>query len=322
MASDTKRTVVVAMGANLVIAIAKGVAGAISGAASMLAEAAHSVADTTNQVFLLTSLSLGAREPDQKHPFGYGRERFFWAFLAAIFIFVAGAVFSLTEGVRHLLSTHEALGSAIASFVVLGVSLVAESTSWVVAYRETRATAREKGVSVKQLIRETSDPTTKTVLFEDSAAVIGIVFAFAGLTLREVTGSIVWDGAASIAIGLLLVFVAYRLGRDTRDLLLGRGATVEDRDKITAVLRSHPEVDDVYEVLSTHLGPESLLVAVRWDLAKGLSSDDIEALSATVDQEIRKAVPVVTQVFLDATDRREHRAAEARRRDGDSNPGA
>ncbi len=310
MASDTKRTVLVAMGANLAIAIAKGVAGLISGAASMLAEAAHSVADTTNQVFLLTSLSLGAREPDQKHPFGYGRERFFWAFLAAIFIFVAGAVFSLFEGVQHLLRQHEELGGATLAFVVLAVSLVAECISWVVAYRETAATAREKGVSVKQLIRETSDPTTKTVLFEDSAAVIGILLAFIGLTLHEMTGSIVWDGAASIAIGVLLVAVAYRLGRDTRDLLLGRGATVEDRDKIMTVLRSHPEVDEVYEILSTHLGPESLLVAVRWDLAPALSSDDVEALSAKVDQEIRTAVAAVSQVFLDATDRREHRAAE------------
>ena len=307
MASETRRTVLVAMVANLVIAIAKGVAGLVSGAAAMLAEAAHSVADTTNQVFLLTSLSLGSREPDDAHPFGYGRERFFWAFLAAVFIFVAGAIFSLAEGVFHLLRSHEAAGGAVAAFLVLGVSLVAESTSWLVAYRQTAAEARGKGVSIRRLIRETSDPTTKTVLFEDSAAVVGIVLAFGGVGLRELTGSAVWDGGASIAIGIVLVAVAYRLGRDTRDLLLGRGATPEDRRKILEVLERRPEVDHVLEVLTTHLGPDALLVGVRMDLATGLSSDQVEDLSARIDREIRLAVPSVTQVFLDATDRRAER---------------
>jgi cation diffusion facilitator family transporter len=316
VASESRKTVLVAGAANLVIALAKFAAGAISGSAALLAEGAHSVADTGNQIFLLVSLSLGSRPPDEEHPFGYGKERFFWAFVAALGIFVLGAGFSFAQGIGGLISGHrESSTGYLAAYVVLVVSAAAEGTSWIRAYRQTREEARGQGMGVREFVRESKDPTVKTVLMEDSGALIGIAIAFLGIGLSQVTGVHAFDPIASILIGCLLTYIAIRLGRNTKGLLLGEAARPEDREKIRKAIESHPKVERVIELLTMVLGPESLLVAARVDLGHGMNADEVERLADEIDRRVREVVPSITYFFMDPTPPRGP-AREAPRSDG------
>jgi cation diffusion facilitator family transporter len=298
-----RRTVLIALGANAAIAVAKFVGGIAAGSSAMLSEAAHSVADTTNQVFLLMSLGFAERDPDPEHPFGYGKERFFWAFMAAVVIFVSGAGFSAYEGLSRILESGSEKGAYGIAYAVLGFAFVAEGTSWVRAYRQTRGEARQAKQSPGAFVKRSRDPTTKTVLFEDTAAVIGVVLAIAGVALHQITGDKVWDGAASLAIAVLLVVVAVGLGHNTYELLIGAAALPEERRRIEEVLERRPEVDRVLELMTMALAPNRLLVAVRYDAAADMGSDDLERASNEIDDELRRRVPTVWQVFLDPTPR-------------------
>jgi cation diffusion facilitator family transporter len=302
-----RRTVLIALVANGVIAVAKGVGGMVTGSSAMLAETAHSIADTVDQVLMLVSIRLGDREPDEEHPFGYGKDRFFWTFLVAVIIFLAGAIFSIGDGVLRL-TGHEILGSGGGrvwiAFVVLGIAFVSEGTSFVRAFRQTRKGARESGLGLVEFVRISKEPTTKMVFSEDAVAVAGIVVAFAGLALQELTGSEKWDAAAAVLIGLLLIYVAYALGRDIRGLLLGEAARPDQREALHRTLQEPEEVEDVVELLTMYTGPRSLLVAARIDLADGVESRRVEQLASELDGRLREAVPDVDQVFLDPTPRR------------------
>jgi cation diffusion facilitator family transporter len=300
-----RRTVLVALAANASIAVAKLFAGLVSGSSAMLAETAHSVADTMNQVFLLYSLSIGEREPDAAHPFGYGKERFFWSFLAAVGIFVAGAGFSLFEGLSRIFGPETESGPYGIAYAVLAFAALAEGASLVRAWRHTRAEAGAQRQSHAHYVRASRDPTTKTVLFEDSAAVVGVVVAFAGVALHQATGNQVYDGVASVIIAVVLATVAVALGRDTRALLIGEAASPEERQAVTSIIEAHPAVDALLELLTMALAPDRLLVAARIDLADGLSADEIERASSDLDRELRERIPSVWQVFLDATPRSE-----------------
>ncbi len=301
MASESKRTVVVALAANLAIAVAKLTAGLISGSSSMLAEAAHSVADTLNQVFLLTSLRVSQRVADPEHPFGYGKAQYFWSLLAAASIFIAGAVFSMYEGIHSLLSSGGESTGVLVAFVVLGVSFLAEGTSWLRAVQQLRAEAHEEGRTFRQHLRASKDPSVTTVLAEDSAALVGLLLAGAGIGLHHLTGNAAWDGVAAILIGLLLALVAFVLGRDVGALIIGESAepalVVDVHDR----LAGRAEVSQVVELLTMHLGPEEVLVAARLDLDDRLTGAQIEAFSNDADTDLRTAHPEITQVFLDAT---------------------
>lgn len=301
MAAESRKTVLAALFANGLIAVAKFVGGLITGSTAMLAEAAHSVADTTNQGLLLLSISLGSKKPDEQHPFGYGKERFFWAFVAAVFIFVAGAVFSIGEGVRALFAHHEGGGGYLVSYIVLGVALVAECLAWARAFSQVRKEAVRRGRGLREFLRITRDPTAKTALFEDTAAVLGILVAFAGLGLAQATGDQRWDAGASVLIGVILAVIAFMLAKDTKALLLGEAAWPEERDKLRAAILEGDEVDGVVELLTMALGPGSLLVTARIDLRKGLSAGEIERVAGEIDRRCREAVPAVREVFLDPT---------------------
>jgi cation diffusion facilitator family transporter len=297
-----RATVLVAMAANVAIAVVKGIAGVLTGSAALLAEAAHSVADTTNQGFLLTSLALGEKPADEEHPFGHGKERFFWAFLAAILIFVAGAVFSIGQGVLELVRpSHE--GSFGIAYATLAFAFVAEGISLVRAVVQTRGESKRRRLSFFSHVRRTTEPTSKTVLYEDSVAVAGVVVAAAGIALHQLTGSVVWDAAAAIVIGLMLVYVAFSLGRSFRALLIGAGAPADERERLRAVLAGHPEVDGVLDLRTMYVGPNALLVAARLDLEEGLDSERVEQLATELDRELREAVGDVRDVFIDPTSR-------------------
>jgi cation diffusion facilitator family transporter len=302
MASESRKTVLIALGANAGIGVVKLAAGLLGGSSAMLAEAAHSAADTTNQVFLLASLSTSERKPDEQHPFGYGKERFLWSFMAAIFIFVSGALFSFYEGVSELLEGSEGGGWGY-TYIALAAALALEGTSLIRALRQTRRDSG--GVAVPRYVRTSRDPTTKTVVFEDSAAVTGVVIAAVGVGLHQLTGQSAFDGIAAILIGCLLATVAYGLWRDTRGLLIGEAALPEEREKLRAVLDGHAGIDDVLELLTMALGPQTLLVAARLDLADDQSPSDVERISREIDEEMRRAVPAVRYVFLDPTSRDE-----------------
>jgi cation diffusion facilitator family transporter len=294
--------VLTAGAANVIVAILKLVAGLLAGSSAMLAESAHSIADTLNQGLLLASLRLGERPGDREHPFGYGQDRYFWSLLSAFGIFIAGAGFSVFEGILTL-RRPAGEGSPLLAYIVLAVSFGAEGTSFFRAYRQTRDQARGHRMGVLQHVRESPDTTVKTTLFEDSAAMVGLLLAFGGLILRQVTGSGVWDGAASIAIGGLLVLVAVRLGRDSRDLLIGRAASDEQLRTIRAEIEGTPGVDGLVELLTMHLGPDRLIVGARVDLSDDISADQAEQIADQIDTQLAAKLPVMPHVFVDPTSR-------------------
>jgi cation diffusion facilitator family transporter len=311
----TRKTVLIAIASNATIFVTKAVGGAVSGSAALLAEAAHSLADTTNQCFLLFSLRLAQRSRDETHPFGHGQERFLWAFMAAIFMFIGGAVFAVGWGIKELLSAGGEGGFGVA-WIVLAISAIAEVISWVRAMKQARAEAAESGLPFLQFIRQSRDPTSKAVVFEDSAAVIGLVIAAIGIGLHQLTGHAAWDAAAAIGVGLLLMVTAVALARDIRGLLTGEAARPDERERIEKVLNDADEINEVLELLTMVLGPRALLVAARLDFRDGLSVQQLEHVSNRLADELHEAVPDVRQVFLDPTapgpvDRRQRRERDA-----------
>ena len=298
---ENRKTVLIALAANVTIALVKGFAGLVGGSSALLAEAAHSVADTGNQSLILVSLSRAERPPDEAHPFGYGKERFFWVLLAAIVIFLSGGVFSILEGLYRIFRGHGESGGWLWSYGALAFAGIAEGTSLVRAVRQTRRGAREAGLGFVEFVRVSKEPSVKTVVSEDSAAVTGVVIAFLGVALHELTGNAVYDGAAAVAIGVLLCFVGYALGRDTKGLLLGEPARPEERRRLRETILAHDEVEDVLELLTMYVGPAALLVAVKLDFRDDVPAGEVERLSSLLEDELHDAVPDVTEVFLDAT---------------------
>lgn len=298
--NESVGTVVVAGLANLAIAAAKLVAGLLSGSAAMLSEAAHSLADTVTEVFLFVALRRGGKPADEEHPFGYGKESFVWAFIAALFTFVGGAGFSIYHGVTTIISG-EHTGDYLVAYVVLAVSFVAEGISFLKARRQVAGASRRWGTSPVRYLRLTSDTTVKAVYFEDSAALIGLLLAGAGLGLAQVTGSEIWDGLASILIGLLLLVVATVLARANVSLLVGRAVPRRVHNQIAADLQSIPVVDAVPTLLTMQLGPGNILVAAKVDFDDTVTGAQIEQASDDAERRLRERYPAIRYVFLDPT---------------------
>ncbi|WP_021596206.1 cation diffusion facilitator family transporter [Actinomadura welshii] len=301
--SETTKTVLVAGAANLILAITKLIAGLLAGSSAMLAESAHSVADTLNQGFLLASLRRSERPPDRHHPFGYGNERYVWSLLAAFGIFVAGAGFSIFEGILTM-TGHGGTGTAVwLAYAVLALAAVLEGTSWVRAYYQARKETRANGRDLVEHVRKSPDVTFKTALLEDTAAMIGLALAATGLVLRQITGSDFWDGLASVLIGLLLVVLAFSIGRESVRLLIGQAADPAAQREIRAEILGAPGVTGVDELLTMHFGPEQLLVAAKVHFSDDISADQAEDVAGEIDRRLRERVPVVRHVFLDPTQR-------------------
>jgi cation diffusion facilitator family transporter len=303
----TRKTVITAGAANLLVGLVKLAAGILSGSSAMLAEAAHSAADTLDQAFLLTSLRRADRPADRAHPFGHGQERYFWSLLAAFGIFIAGAGFSVFEGLLSLSSKHSE--SPLIAYAALGVAFVAEGTSFVRAFWQVRGEARRGHEEVLHHVQSSPDITVKVALFEDSAAMVGLVLAGLGVGLRQLTGSPVWDGGASIAIGALLVVVAVKLGMDSKDLLIGRAASPEIERLIREEIESRPGVDALLELLTMHVGPDGLIVAARVALDDELGADEAEDLADEVDRRLSESLPLQPYVFIDPTQTRQAESA-------------
>ena len=297
--SSTHRTVLIAGAANLFVGVIKLAAGILVGSSAMLAEAAHSAADTLNQAFLLASLHRGERPADSRHPFGYGQERYFWSLLAAFGIFIAGAGFSVFEGLLALGREHSE--NPLIAYLVLAAAGVAEGTSLVRVLTQYRREARRSHTEMLDQMRSSPDLTVKAALFEDSAAMVGLLLAALGLVLRQVTGSPVWDGAASIAIGGLLVVVAVRLGMDSRDYLIGRAANPGELSTIRAEIEKAVGVDELLDLLTMYLGPDHLIVAARVAFSDEISADRAEDVADQIDKRLADRLRVTPHVFIDPT---------------------
>jgi cation diffusion facilitator family transporter len=297
---ESTGTVVLAGAVNLAIAVAKLVGGLISHSSAMLSEAAHSLADTVTEVLLFIALKRGSRPADARHPFGYGRETYFWAFLAALCTFGIGAGFSIYQGVETIRNGEEQ-GSPTISYIVLAVSFVLEGSSLVKAVRQVRGSARERRITSRQYLRHTTDTTVKAVTFEDSAALAGLVLAALGLFLEQLTGDPVWDGVSAVLIGVLLVLVAGSLARANISLLIGQsvpGATQQElRDELLAM----DLVDDVPFLITSVIGPGQLLVAAKVDFADTSTVADLERAADEAERRLVARHPGVRYVFLDPT---------------------
>jgi cation diffusion facilitator family transporter len=300
---ESTLTVMLAGGMNLAIAVLKLIAGVITGSGAMLSEAAHSVADTITEVLLLTALKRSERPADRLHPFGYGKERYFWSLLAAVSIFASGAVFALYEGFTTVFGHSEEQTDPLVGYVVLAVAFCLEGVSWLQAVRQVRRDSRAEGRSFFTYLKMIDDPAPKTVLFEDSAALVGLLLAFAGIGLHHLTGSSVWDGLASILIGVLLACVAYLLGRTNRGLLIGRQADPRLVRGIRDHLAAAPEIEALVDLQTMLMGTDHVLVCARVDFDDALGAADVERACVRIAGELDERFNDVREVFIEPVPR-------------------
>ena len=294
---ESLTSVLVALAANTAIAIAKGAAAALTGSPALLAETLHTVADAGNEVFLYVAIRRSRRPADASHPFGYGQERYFWALLAAIGIFIVGGAVSIWDGIRALLNPPE-LEAFWVGVAVLVVALVLDGISRVVALRQLRVQAARREVSLRELLRESPDPTVVTVYFEDTVDVLGAALALVALVLHHVTGSAVPDALASIVIGGLLCYLATRLTRRNRELLTNQSVPERYVQRMRDRLESQPEIDAVMRLEAVYLGPGEVLVAADVQMADGLAGADVSEALARLRADVARDVPAIARLYL------------------------
>ncbi|NUT09386.1 MAG: cation transporter [Nonomuraea sp.] len=295
-ASGGTKAIIAALSANLAIAVAKFVAAFFTGSSSMLAEGIHSVADSGNQLLLLLGGKRAQRVSDKTHPFGYGRERYFYAFVVAVVLFTIGAVFSLYEG-WHKLSEPSAVESPIWAFAVLIFAIIAESFSFRTAIKESNPLRGKQ--SWVAFIRRSKSPELPVILLEDLGALLGLIFALFGVTMAVVTGNGVWDGIGTLMIGVLLAIIAIVLAIETKSLLLGEGASPEDEERIRTALEDSPEVARVIHMRTLHLGPEELLVAAKIAVEHDETASEVARGIDEAERRIREAVPIARVIYLE-----------------------
>lgn len=294
------RVVVAALAVNLAIAVCKFIAAGLSRSSAMLAEACHSTADSANQIFLLLGMRKSARPPDRDHPFGYGPETYFWAFMVALCIFAIGGGFSVREGVEKILHRHDPsseLHDPRWAYAVLAVSIVLESYSLSVAMREFRHIRAGRGV--RRTLEETRDPTVLTVLFEDLAALFGLVVAFGGIVLARATGDVAWDGAASIVVGLALGAVAFVLARDSKSLLIGQSVNEADERKIRGIVCANRDVVDLVHLRTMHLGPKEAIAAIKVRFLGNLDTRTLELRINEIEAALRAELPHLRRIYIE-----------------------
>ncbi len=295
-ADGGSKAIAAALTANLGIAVAKFVAFAFTGSASMMAEGVHSIADSGNQGLLILGRRRAKREPTREHPFGYGRERFFYAFVVAVILFTVGALFSLYEG-WHKVSDPHPVDSPVWAFAVLGLGILLEGYSFRTAVKESNQTrGRQNWVSYIQNARA---PELPVVILEDFAALIGLAVALVCVGLAVITGNGVWDGVGSIAIGVLLAFIAIVLAVETKSMLIGESAVRETEDQIMAALESVDQVDRVIHLRTLHVGPEELLVAAKIAVTHDDTAAEVARAINAAEKRIREVVPMARDIYLE-----------------------
>lgn len=297
MASGSKKVIIAALLGNLAIAVTKFIAAAFTGSSAMLSEGVHSTVDTGNQILLLHGMKQAALPPDDRFPFGRGKEIYFYSFVVAILIFGLGSGVSIYEGIIHLQHPEPAINPLL-NYIVLGASMLFEGMAWTLALKEFRRSKGERGWF--RAVARSKNPSLFVVLFEDSAAMLGLLAAFAGVLLTQLTGDPRFDGAASIVIGCILAATAVWLAYETHGLLLGEGAHPEVVEAIRAMALAKPEIDSINELATLHMGPDYIVVTLSVDFADRENSSSVESIVAALDREIKLAFPRVKRVFVEA----------------------
>jgi len=297
MASGSKKVIYAALAGNSLIAVSKFVAASITGSSAMLSEAIHSLVDTGNQVLLLFGMKKAEKPADEDFPFGYGKEIYFWSFIVAILIFALGGGISVYEGIHHLLHPQPAV-SPLINYIVLGLAIVFEGVAWLFALREFNRRKGENGYI--EAINQTKDPSVIVVLFEDSAAMLGLLVALIGITLTHVTGIVYFDGTASILIGFILIGTAIWLARETKSLLIGESADPQIVQGIHEIVKDESIVEHVNEILTMHMGPDFILATLSVDFVDSATADAVEEQIAKFDLLIKSRFPKIKRVFIEA----------------------
>jgi cation diffusion facilitator family transporter len=292
---ESRLTLFAALAANLGIAVAKFVAAAISGSSAMLTEGFHSVVDSLNQILLLYGQKRSQRPPDESHPLGYARELYFWSFVVAILIFATGAGLSVYEGIHHI-RFPEAIRSPLINYVVLGVSFLFEGISWMIAVGQFSDAKGDYGWW--EAIRRSKDPPGFVVLFEDSAAMFGLMVAGVGITLSIITGDPRWDGVASIVIGIALAGVALALARESKGLLIGEPADPALESAVRAAIDRRPEVTGVNDITTIHIGPRNIFVGLSVDFEDRIPVGRVEKMIAEAEGELRARWPSIRAIYI------------------------
>ena len=295
MSESNKMVVYAALAGNLIIALVKFMAAYLTNSSAMLSEAIHSVVDTLNEILLLYGLKKSQQPPNHRHPFGYGRELYFWAFIVALMVFALGAVVSIYQGIQHI-RYPEQIVSPFINYIVLGIALIVEGTSWWIALKSFRKTKGNLGYF--EAFRRSKDPTTFTVLFEDSAALLGLIIALLGVYLSHRLNMPVLDGIASILIGVILAVAAFLLGRETKGLLLGENADALLRDNVLRIAQTDQAVLCANGLLTEQLGAHQVLAALSLEFKDNLTSDQIEACVNRIEAQIKQVHPEVVALFV------------------------
>ncbi len=307
-ASASKKVIYAALLGNMLIAATKFVAAWLTGSAAMLSEGIHSVVDTGNQALLLYGLWRSRKPPDEQFPFGYGKEVYFWSFVVAIMIFAVGAGISIYEGVNRLISPHP-VEKVMVNYIVLGFSILFEGGSWFIAVKEFSKIKGRRGFI--EAVHRDKNPSVFVVVFEDSAAILGLLVALTGIILGDVTGNLFYDGLASIVIGIILGGTAVWLAWETKGLLVGESALPEVVRDIRRMAEECPEIEHVNEVLTLHIGPEFILVNISVDFKNSLMADEVERAIQRLDARIKHAHPLVKRIFIEGEARRSRTAGES-----------
>lgn len=305
MASGSKTVIYAALAGNSLIALSKFVVASITGSSAMFSEGVHSVVDSGNQLLLLFGLSRAKRQPDAKHPFGYGMELYFWTFVVAILIFAVGSGISIYEGVQSIANPHP-IESPEWSYGVLALAMVFEGAAWLVAFREFRRTKGSQGWF--SAVRNSKDPTVFTILFEDSAAMLGLIIAFVGISAAQFFNMPVLDGVASICIGVVLAGVALLLAFESKGLLIGEGAAPDIVAEIRNIVTNDSRITGTNEILTMHMGPEDILLAASVDFDDKLTADKVELAITEFETIIKSKFPQVKRIFIEAQAWRQHHA--------------
>lgn len=295
-ASGGTKAIIAALLANTGIAVTKFIAAFFSGSSSMLAEGVHSVADAGNQALMLLGGKMAKRKADQEHPFGYGRERFVYAFVVSIILFSVGGVFSLYEGYNKLVHPHP-LDVPWLPIVVLVIAIILESFSLRTAVIESNHVRGNQ--SWVQFVRHAKQPELPVVLLEDVAALLGLVFALCGVGLTIITGDAMWDAIGTLCIGVLLVLVAIILGIETKSLLVGEGASIADADAIRDAINGHKQVEALIHMKTLYLGPEELMIGAKVAFGKNARMSDVAVSINTLEHSIREAVPAARVIYIE-----------------------
>ena len=306
-AHGSKKVIFAALAGNTLIAITKFAAAAYTGSAAMLSEGIHSLVDTGNQGLLLLGMKRAEKPADDKHPFGYGSEIYFWAFVVAIMIFAVGAGISLYEGIQKILNPHP-IESALIAYIVLGLAIIFEGWAWMVAYKEFKKTKGKRPFLAA--VRDSKDPTVFTVLFEDTAAMLGLLVALVGIYGAQAFGIAWLDGAASVVIGLILAGTAFVLALETKGLLIGESASDELVASVRKILVAPAAVKGVNEIRTLHLGPNDVLLAASLDFEDALTAGTVEKVIFSLEETIKRAQPLIGRVFLEVQAARDHQILE------------